>query len=299
MGSLSISVLFGTVAMLLWGLYDFLAKVLLKDRDSFQVLFFTQLSGTVLLLGYSIGSLDLQALKPFWLVSLASLGVLYAVGYWSLLRAFELGDLSIVSPVSAGSAVLAAAFGVLFLAERLAPPLILGVFLAIVGIMLISTSGGSSNSEAVVRSSTASGRIPTGVPYALVTCVSWGLLYLSLKVADRELQALSVVMIMRVFALLLLTGTAFLTPLRRKLRGVTRRLALILVVMGVMDVVAVVSANWGFASGYVAVVSPVVSAYPAVSICLAVVFLRERPTLLQVIGISSVLASVVVLSIFS
>jgi uncharacterized membrane protein len=296
-GPLSISLLFGSVAMLLWGLYDFVAKVLLRNRHSFQILFLTQLSGTVLLLVFSIRSFDLEALKPYWMASLAMFGVLYAMGYWSLLRALESGDLSTVSPVAAGSAALATVLGVLLLSEKLAPPLMLGVVLAIVGVILISTSGSSSHGAPIWRSSNTAKRIPKGVPYALVTFLSWGLLYILLKLADRELQALSVVMIMRVFALLLLMGAVVMTPLRGRLRGVTSRVALLLVVMGVMDVAAIVSVNWGLAAGYVTVVSPISSAYPAVSICLALAFLRERPTLLQAIGITGVLISVVVLSL--
>ncbi len=293
MGSLeplSVSVFFGLVSMLLWGLYDFAAKLVLRNHDSFKVLLFTQLSGSAFLIAYFARFVDPHVAKPEWTLSLVIAATLYTTGYWGLLKAFKLGELSVVSPVAAGSSALTAALGVWLLGERLAPVVVLGVVLAIVGILMISIQRNQSPRVPTRKS------IPSGVQYALITLFSWGLLYVLLKILDRTIEPLSVVVMTRAFAMVLLLSAVLIAPVRRTLGATKTGIAIVFFLMGAIDVAAMVSVNFGLAYGLVAVVSPISSAYPVVSITLALAVLRERPSRFQTIGIANVVASIILLS---
>ena len=286
----ALSILFGLVSMFMWGLYDFIAKVLLRNENDFKVLFLTQLAGLTIFGIYYTPFVDKMVLRPIWIAALAFAGILYAGGYWGLLRAFKIGELSIVSPITSGKAVIAPLLGVLLLAEKITTQVSLAIILVVIGIFFMTSQGQLRAEFSAAR------RIPLGTGYALIPMFTWGFMYVFLKILDQALDPLSVVLVMRVFAMLVLIIVAILNPVR-ELMHVKWKLGFMLIALGIMDVIAIACANLGVSIGYVSTVSPLLSAYPVVSVCLAIGLLRERPRRPQAAGIIAVLVGILLLSV--
>jgi drug/metabolite transporter (DMT)-like permease len=273
------TVVFGLAASLAWGAGDFSGGLATRRANVFSVVIAAHAIGLVLLV-----ALALAWSEPFPsaldLVWGTAAGLAGAVGLAAFYRALAVGRMGITAPVTA---VLAAAVPVLFgaFAEGLPQPVQLAGFaLALIAVGLIS------------RPERAMGR-PEGLGLALLAGlgfggfliligqVSHGAIFWPLVVAglSSSLCMLAVVLIMRqevlpkkeVLPLVLLAGTL----------DVAGNVFYVLAThAGRLDVAAVLS-----------------SLYPAVTVLLAAILLKERVTRLQAVGILVAVVAIPLISV--
>jgi drug/metabolite transporter (DMT)-like permease len=251
------------LASLSWGTSDFLAG--LESRRS--------TAWTAALGGQAVAALALLVLfavtAPPWpglaaLAAPAAGGAVGALGVILGYKALALADMSVVSPIIAGAALVPVTWG-LVAGERLGMVQSLGIGVTLLGIVVISRSGAAT-------SGTRAGRSRAGVTAAIGCAVTLGLFLVALDYGG-EAGALYTVTVARATAVITL---AVAVAVARPAIRLNKRSAPALLIVGLL----IVAANLLFTSattyGYLSIVGVLGWLNPAVTMMWATVVLGER-----------------------
>lgn len=262
-------VVLALLAAAVYGASDFLGGIASRRTPPATVVVLSQLAGVVVL---AIGWFALPGkFYPSDVVWGIGAGFAGSIAIVALYAALAVGRMGVVSPVTAviGASVPVVA-GVLF-GER--PPL-----LAVVGVLCAFAAVALVSANAETRRISLS---EPGVAPALVSGVAIGALFVLLGHghADAGLARLAIA---RATSVLLLLGYALAR--RASLRPVPGSFRLILVA-GALDMAANVLFIASSRYGLLAIVSVLTSLYPASTVVLARIVLKERLTRTQWVGV--------------
>ncbi|SEF32920.1 EamA-like transporter family protein [Amycolatopsis pretoriensis] len=130
--------------------WNLAAKRISSGGTQFVWLYYTV--GAVVLLPITVGQLVVEADRPQWSWLLAAVvtSVLHIAYGIVLQRGYRVGDLSVVYPVARGTGpLLSVLAAVLVLGERPGPLGLLGAFLVVAGVLVISTGRKAEDPQAV------------------------------------------------------------------------------------------------------------------------------------------------------
>ena len=266
------AVLLGLLSAVAFGAGDFLGGVASKRAATLTVVLGSQLVGLVLAIAVAplVGADDLTSRK---LVYAAIAGCVGVVGVGLLFRGLAVGRMSVIAPVTAvGAAVLPVAWG-LVSGERPSGVALAGVALAVPAVVLIARVPHDHEAG------------PGDARVELLLAAGAGLCFgvaLSLFGESADGTGMWPLVVARIAAVTML-GTAALA---------TRRVALpeagvrpTIVGCGVLDVTGNGCYVAAASTGLLSLVAVLSSLYPAATVLLARVVLRERLTRHQVDGI--------------
>jgi drug/metabolite transporter (DMT)-like permease len=302
-------VLLGIATAVSWGISDFIARFAIKTTGSVRALFGVQFWGAIFLaillfFARDWGHLfDGSGWQP-WAWGIVA-GTINTCAMLALYRAFEIGKIAVVAPISASYPALTVILST-FSGERFSLYRALGILAAFVGVLLVAAGEASqiaaANSTAKSRGSSSvtspersSQRRSNGILWAAVAALGFGVLFwlLGTRIIPST-GALATVWMIR------LTGTAIaLTILlvqKIPLRVPNKRTSAQLYSMGFFDTAAFALSNLGMRIEQVAIVSLLGSLYGAVTVALAALFLRERIAPLQWSGIASIFLGILLMN---
>ena len=244
-----------------YGVGDFLGGLSARRTHVLTVLAFSQLVGAIAVsVWVAIAREDFLGATTVGAAMAA--GACGAVGLGALYRGMAIGAMGVVAPISSVAAVIPFAVGIAQ-GERPSPVQVIGAVVALGGLAVISRTRGEHG-----------GGIATGVGLALLAAAGFGLYFVFLDAAAHDSVPWSIL-------------TARLTSFSLALAAVLaigvsalpeRRLVPAIVAVGVCDTGANVLFGLATTRGLVSVVSVLTSLYPAVTVALAAVVLRERLT---------------------
>jgi len=287
-------ILLGLLTALTWGGADFIARFATHRMGALRSMLYMQLTG-FFLLSFLLPALggwghlaDGSGWQPWAWGFLA--GGFNAVSGLALYRAFEIGKMSLVAPLSASYPALTLLLSWMT-GERLSMVRIAGVLCTLLGVVVVA--GGEktpdeNDAEAVRRS----GR---GIGWAMLSAVGFAVLFwlLGIRVIPR-VGAIQTVWMIRLTSMLFTGAAIFIAKQPWRLpRGEVRWMAL---GMGAMDTGAFVLSNLGMKMEQVAVITVLSSLYGAVTVGLAAIFLREHVSRWQWFGIVTIFAGIFLIS---
>ena len=273
----------GVLTAVSWGTADFLARFATRTLGSIRAVLGMQAWGAVfitilLFFARDWGHLfDGSGWRPWAWGILA--GTFTTLGLLALYRAFEIGKLAIVGPVSASYPALTVLLS-LFSGERLTAYRAIGIVAALLGVLLVA----AAEKSAVEVEQQAKSKTFAGIGWALV----------GVRIIPRT-GALATVWLIR------MTGMAitFAVVLTKKipLRIKNKRTRAQLYSVGLFDTAAFALSNLGMRIEQVAIVSVLGSLYGAVTVAFAALFLKERIAPLQWTGIAAIFLGVALMNI--
>lgn len=274
MNPLAFTVLFGLAASLCWGSGDFSGGLASRRANP----------TSVVVAAYSVGFVVLVVLALIWREPLprpidvlwgALAGLAGALGLIAFYSALASGQMGIAAPVSAVlTAILPVLFSV-FTAGLPSPLQVAGFALALVAIGLISRPGGTAGPPKGIWLAVLAG-CGFGGFFILISRVSPGATFWPLAVARFSSVMLAVVM-MRARGRLTLPG---------------RHVARLVLLAGTLDAIGNAFFVLAAHSGRLDVAAILSSLYPAATVVLAMIVLRERATRIQAVGIALVILAV-------
>src|SRR4029077_6213033 len=287
-------ILLGVLTALTWGGADFIARFATHRIGALRSMLYMQLVG-FLLLSFSLPFLggwghlaDGSGWQPWAWGVLA--GFFNAVSGLALYRAFEIGKMAVVAPLSASYPALTLILSWLT-GEHLGAIRIAGILLTLVGVVVVA-GGEKTPDENDAAAVQRSGR---GIGWAIFASVGFALLFwlLGVRIIPRVGAVQTVWMIrltstVLIAAVILLSKQPILLP-----RGEVRWMVL---GMGALDTGAVVLSNRGMQMEQVAVISVLGSLYGAVTVGLAAIFLREHVSRWQWAGILTIFVGIFLIS---
>jgi drug/metabolite transporter (DMT)-like permease len=286
-------IFFGIVTAVSWGSSDFLARFASRSVGSARALLGMQAWGLLFVTILLIFSRDWGHLfdgsgwQPWAWGILA--GAITTSAMLALYRAFEIGKLALVGPVSASYPALTVILSLLS-GERLSLHRALGIVAALAGVILVA-AGEKTSSDAGAEKS----RVTAGLGWAIAAAFGFAIVFwlLGIRVIPR-VGAVATVWLIRITGLLI-TLTVVLVrkiPLRIK----SKRTRAQLYTMGFFDTGAFAFSNLGMRVEGTAIVTVLGSLYGAVTVAFAAIFLKERIALLQWLGIASIFLGVALIN---
>jgi len=245
-----------------------------------------QIIGSFFVLPFALPNAPRFLLHPWVALAAILLGVVNALATLSLYRGFEVGRLSVVSPIASSSPIVSVGLAIAFLGESITEELLLGIILVIMGIILVCIQ-------------TAQDDVPRdvlkGAAYAMGFMFLGGLLFFGLKPVSSVLGVFLPVLIMR-WTSIPIIAVPFLSQRTRNPETSAFRL-----ILGVafFDTFANVAYNVGVSFGTVTIVSTLGGLFSAVTVLFARVILKERLSRHQIVGFVTIVAGVAILGYLS
>lgn len=277
-----VAILLALGASLFWGVGDFIGGVQSRRWPVLTIVVISQTAGllvvAVLVGARAMGPPDLQA-------TLASVGagVVGALALATFFRAFAIGKISVVAPIVATSAIVPVVGG-LVQGERPGALQLVGIAIAIGGVVLVSQEQGAPISERPASR--------LSIALAVVTALLFGLALVGLDLGAEEDPYWSV-LIFRIATVTAIVG-ALLVLQRRP--TITRRDFRLIVIVGLLDVTATLMFAVAASTGLLSVVGVLSSLFPVMTIALARIRLGERLAQRQLIGVVLTLLGVALIA---
>jgi len=287
-------ILLGLLTALTWGGADFLARFATRRIGTLRAMFYMQGIGFVLLtiflpwLGGWGHLTDGSGWRP-WAWGLLAGGI-NAFSTLALYRAFEIGKMSVVAPLSASYPALTLLLSRLS-GEQLTGVRTAGIFCVLLGAIVVARGEKAPDAG----DTAAMSRSGAGIGCAILAGIGFGFLFwlLGMQIVPRVGATQTVWMIRltstTVAAILIFAG-------RQPFRLPRDNTKWLVSTMGFLDTGAFIISNRGMQMEHIAVVSVLGSLYGAVTVALAAVFLRERISRWQLAGIVTIFAGIFLIS---
>jgi drug/metabolite transporter (DMT)-like permease len=280
------SFLLAVNASLCWGVSDFLGGLKTRAVPVLRVLAISQPPGLLLISvavigwGHGLpGGLDALLAVAAGACSVITLGLIYA--------AMAREAMIVVIPLAATGSIIPVVAG-LASGDSIGPVAAAGIVLALAGAPVAAWEPGSRR---------RGGHGPLGAVLAVGAGVSAGL-WLTLMNQASDGNPLGATEVMRL-ASCLLAVVVFVIRRDRTHRapGLAPLTYLPIMAIGVTDALAELSFTSASAAGQLAIISPLSSLYPAITVLLAAVALRERVHPVQALGAACALTGAVLLAL--
>ncbi|HVF70786.1 MAG TPA: DMT family transporter [Chthoniobacterales bacterium] len=278
--------LLALVSAVLYGSADFFGGLTARRANTVATVFWSQFAGLIVLLLVLPVLPATTVRQSDWIWGFIA-GLSGGIGVAFLYRALAVGAMAVVAPTTA---VIAAMIPVLFAfaaGERLRPMTFGGVALALVAILLVSRPPANQNAE----EQRSRGRFPPGFGLALLSGLAVGIFFLSL--ARTKMEAGMWPLVAARIASIALFGIIALVA-KRTLR-MDRTATATATIGGVLDMAANAVYMTAARIGPLSIVVTLASLYPASTVVLARVVLKEHLSRTQIAGIACALLAVVLI----
>jgi uncharacterized membrane protein len=276
-----VAILLALYSALAYGLSDFVGGLVSRQVSAWPVAVVGQLSATVCTVAAAFSVSGAASSADLLWALLAGLGS--GVGTGFLYRGFSAGRMSVVAPVSAvGAALVPVAAGALG-GER--PSLVVwtGIALALPGIWLVSSEAGELPPGSVPRASLAEGLLD-----GVLAGLGFGVLFAALGQVPQQAGlwplALSQAVSLPVLVVLAVGLGAAWVPRRRR--------AWWALLAGPLGASATLAFMMAAQHGFLTVAGVLSSLYPAATVLLAALILKERVHRAQGVGLGLCLVAI-------
>jgi len=286
-----LGILFGILAATFWGVGDFLVTLLTRRVGTRWALLAIQALSLVawgLILAGHFSPAPGSIPPALWGILLAT-AVCHVLGLAFVYRAFEIGNLAIVSPISSAFAVVTAALSLLS-GERLPALVLLGSALLIVGVTLATRARTEGPSPHALR----------GVPEALASAIAFGTMFWLFYFYVQPALGYTIPLVALKVAAVAGSALAFLrrpAPSGESAPSSLALLAALAAGAALADTLAWLTYIEGTHTAYATVVTALASLFSAVTVLLAWRFFRERLAPHQWLGIAVILIGILIVSV--
>ena len=286
MSTTLLSILSGMGGMFAWGIYDFLGGVFSKQIGPFRAFFWSQLAGaaSVLLLALVFAVSLNVPIRVVLLFPVAA--ILYSAGYLFYFKGLEIGNISIVSATMNLWAVFTMLFAFIFMGQRLSLIEALGVLMILAGVTLASLNWSDIRNQRFQLSS--------GVKEAVLGAFFFGIFWNISEIISEKAGWLLATLLVKAGIVLFVLIFSFLVRREIGWKTAAPRTKYAVLIMGIIEAGAVAMVNYGLTIGQAILITPIASALSIVTITLAIVFLKDKVTKLQGLGMIAAIAGIVV-----
>jgi transporter family protein len=213
--------------------------------------------------------------------------IVYSAGYLFFFKGFEIGNVSIVAATMNLWAVFTMLFAFLFMGQRLSTIQTLGVLLLIIsGVTLASVNWSGIRNQRFQLSS--------GVKEAVLGAFFFGIFWNISEIISEEVGWLLTTLLVKFGIVLFLLLFSLLVKREVGLTKTAARTKYMVILIGIIEAGAVAVVNYGLTIGDAILITPIASALSIVTITLAIIFLKDKITKLQGLGIITAIFGIIV-----
>jgi drug/metabolite transporter (DMT)-like permease len=280
-------ILLGLFAAFCYALHDQLARLYAERIGPFRAALGVMLLGGALITAYVLWNGTVWSADPKGVFIALIMGVAYALGVGGIFKAFSLGPVSVVAPLTAGYPVLVVLWG---LAGGLAPTPLqwIAVAAVVAGAAVIGRTGEADGGINAVLP----GKLGALFFWCLVSVLGFAASVVFGQWAGPIVGAVEATWISRFTASLAMLPFVFS---EKKPLASARPLWWAVLIMAALDVAGVTAINYSGNVEGAELAAMGISAYAAMGALLAAIILKERISMGQWIGIAMIAAGVAIL----
>jgi len=280
-----LSIFLGVGGMFGWGIYDFLGGVFAKQIGPFKSFFWSQLAGLISALLFAfVFTVRINASILIIILS-AIAAIIYAAGYLFFFKGFEIGNVSIVAATMNLWAVFTMLFAFIFMGQRLSTIQTVGVLMIITGATLASLNWSDIRNQRF--------QLSAGVKEAILGAFFFGVFWNISEIISEEIGWLLTTLFVKFGIILFLLIFSFLVKREINLSKATMQTKYMVMLMGIIEAGAVALVNYGLTIGDAILITPIASALSIVTIALAIIFLKDKVTKFQGVGIITAIVGII------
>jgi drug/metabolite transporter (DMT)-like permease len=287
-----IPVLLGILTAFCWGTSDFLSRWSSAKVGPYRTTVYMHVVSIVtILLLVPVLRPSLSA-TPLMVFILLVIGAVNFFAFIFLYRGLHRGVVSVVAPIAYSYPAVTTVLAVLLLGARLTQESTLALASIMIGVILLSTK-----LSELYKSLSGNGllRVVPGVGPAIISATSFGAVYIGIGYVTPSVGYFLPALFLRVLGGLF--GFFFAPILRQSVRPDRHSINPTIVIMGILESLGILCFNLGvsFGSSSLPVVAALSGMGGAFATSYAMLFLRERLELNQVVGILLSISGVFVL----
>ncbi|MBT3720098.1 DMT family transporter [archaeon] len=284
---INLGVVAGILAMLGWGIGNFVQAKPIKKIGPLKVMFilhiinliiFSPLVVFLFLNNYISITLDN-------LILIALFTILQVLGIYYSMKSLEIGEVSLVVPIGSSSTIITIFLSIIFLKETLSTVKGMGIIFAILGIILTSTDFRKLKKIKSAK----------GVNFAIISLFFFGIYMFGLGLVSKRINdVLTIIAVTRILTSGFSAGYAILQ------KGIITKNEIKEFKWNFFALFFLFNfAFWSYQYGVtfydVSLINPISSLQPAVTVALAVIFLKEKLISNQKFGIAMTLLGLFIL----
>lgn len=284
---ISPGILFGLISMVGFGLSNAISKAPVQAIGPIK---------TIYIRNMMIGILMLIVLV-FWLpqvdFSLAYILISFGIavfGYFPLVtfyKAIKVGKVGIVSPIAGSSIIFTVLLSLIFFGESMTLTKTLSLTLITAGIILISINLKNVKTSDFLKFS-------SGIPYALITCIGWGIVFFLLKIPVDILGPILTSFVLELGTLIM--SVLHLRKQRESFHLPKGKILRLILYVAVFGAAGTLFLNLGISRAEVSIVAPLAAASPLIATIYGIWVYKERLRIHQYAAIVLMIVGIVFLS---
>ena len=285
------TILPGILSMLFWGIAIYLAATVSRKIGNVLTLFWMQLFGMMIGAIYLLWNIHVFQFSqvPSFLPILFFIALLQIIAYLSFYRGMEKGQVSIVSPLGSTWSLVTAILGIVIYREVLRPHQVIAIASIVIGIFIISI-----NFRSILQTKRIA--LLSGVREGMFSMLGWGVAWFLTVIPTRNLDWFLPAFIFRIILIVMLA--LYIAFQKHSFIPQKVRFPLMpLLVIGFFDMLAFMSLSIGISQTNSSIIAPIASANTIVVIGLAVIMLKEKLKLNQIIGTIGILIGIIFISL--
>jgi len=269
-----------------WGIYDYLGGVYSKKIGPFKSFFWSQLAGFISLLLLLVTFTINLNIPILVIILLPIAAIVYSAGYLLFFKGFEIGNVSIIAVVMNLWAVFTMLFAYIFMGQRLSAMQSLGVFMIIFGVTIASLNWSDIKNHSF--------KLSLGVRETVLGAFFFGVFWNISEVISERIGWLPTTLFVKFGIIMFLLLFSFLIKRELVLTKAPKKTKIMVLIMGSIEAGAVALVNYGLTIGDAILITPIASALSIVTITLAIIFLKDKITKTQGLGMITAIAGIIV-----
>jgi transporter family protein len=249
-------------------------------------LFWSQLAGLISILLLAVVLRSSLNVPVVVLILSPLAAILYSAGYLFFFKGFEKGNVSIIAATMNLWAVFTMLFAFLFMGQRLSALQTLGVVMIILGATLAALNWSEIREQRF--------QLSAGVKEAVCGAFFFGVFWNVSEIISEEAGWLLTTLFVKFGIILFLLFFSYFVKQGIGLAKISTKTKTIILLMGGIEAGAVALVNYGLTIGDAILITPIASALSIVTITLAIIFLKDKVTKIQGLGIITAIAGIIV-----
>jgi uncharacterized membrane protein len=287
--SFVIAILAGLGAMLGWGISDFFGKKAVDKVSDVVFLFWLQLVGFIAIFVYVVffGQWALAPVeKTPQIFVMAGVNLLASYLFY---RALKKGKVSVISPINASYAIFTIPISIFFFQEHVSRSVLFLLAIVTLGVLLTSL-----DIKGIAKDGFDRKDLSKGVPDVLLNVL---LLSIWIPFWDQFLSSNNWLMSLFLFKVMIMAILVIFVLVKKiNLKINDKKIFKWIIISGLLYSVGYISFDWGFGTTpHTSLITALSATFPAPTLLLSRIFLKEKLQLTQWAGVGLILGSLVVL----
>lgn len=286
---LSTSIIFGIIAMFGYGLSNAISQVPSKAIGSRRTIFFRNTFVSILLLFILLFFLKGANFNIKYILIAFGISLIGYIPLVTFYEALKVGKVGIISPIANSSVIFTIIFSTIFFNEFLSSIQIISIILIIAGIILTALNFKDIKDSHLFK-------ISSGIPYALITCFLWGVVFFLFKIPVMILGPILTSFIIE-FGVFIFNGInlgiskiSFSIP--------DKKILLYIFFVAFFGALGTLFFNLGIKTSYVSIVAALSFANPLVAMLYGKFIYKEKLNPQQWVSIALILMGIITISYF-